>query len=151
MRFGFKFCFELGLANEAVTFHFPLIGFDGAIVHTGKYMIEFVFGEAIVEIGFVRKMKAFFEFGNKTHFFLQAALGSLGHGFAGLRMAAAGIRPQTGTVVFVVGPLLEQPFALAVENENAERPVQEPFFMGFHFFHHAQCFVVFVYENYFHK
>ena len=94
-----------------------------------------------------------FDFGGleRRHFFLQAALGSLGHGFARLGMTAAGVRPQTRTVVLIVGPLLEQPFAFAVEYKYAESPVQEPFFVGFHFFHNAQCFVEFVYENYVHK
>jgi hypothetical protein len=51
-------------------------------------------------------------------------------------MAAAGIGPQSGAVVFFHCTLLQEHFTFVIEDKNTERPVQYPEPMRFHL---AQC------------
>ena len=62
-------------------------------------------------------------------------------------MAAARVGPEPATVVFVVRALLQEQFALAVEDEHAEGPVQDAFLVGGHFLHGPLRFVQGVHEH----
>jgi len=124
--------------------YFFRIGLYISFVHAGEHMIHFMLGKPVVESCSVSKAENFLQAGFKPHFFLQPAQGSGSSVFAGQGMTAAGVGPQTTTVVFVSGSLLEQHFAPAVENKNAECPVQQPFLVGLHFIHSADRLIGFI-------
>jgi hypothetical protein len=44
--------------------------------------------------------------------------------------------------------LLQQHFALAIEDKNAESTMQHGFAMGLHLFHYANGFILFIYQYY---
>ena len=100
--------------------------------------------QAVVEFGPVSESKGLVQFRIKAHFFFQPAVGSCGNLLSRGRVAAAGVCPQIWTMVFARCALLEEHFALFIENENTESPVEQSFFMGLDLLHGARRFVPFV-------
>ncbi len=105
-----------------------------------------MFGEAVVKIGPVCKVKGFFQIGVETHFFHEPPVRGFHAAFARKRVAAAAVCPEARAVVFVRRPLLEQDFTLVVKDEYAECAVQESLPVGFHFLHRADGFVRFIHQ-----
>ncbi len=110
-------------------------------------MVQLVFREVVVKCGLVYKVKHFFHITGKPHFFLQTALGGRFGRFADSWMAATGVGPEPTAVVFVQGALLHHHLAFVIKNENGECTVQQAFFMGFHFLHQSELFILLVNQD----
>jgi hypothetical protein len=150
---GVNFGMRLHIGFDVFNRHpFPGLDFFGIdlrffVVIPDHDMIEFMFGQAVVEWRFVNEMEQFGEFGRETHFFEQSAFSGFGVGFAFALVAAAGIGPQQRRMVFVVRALLQHDLVVVFENKYRKRPVQNGFLVRLEFWHEPDLLVVFVDEN----
>ena len=87
-------------------------------------MIELVLGETLHHVGLVDEAERLFEFALHPHLLHQATFGGILQRLTITRMTAAGVGPQTRSVVFCERALLEQHLPFAVEDENREGTVQ---------------------------
>ena len=112
------------------------------------HVVVFVFDEAESHRGLIYKGEDLVHLDGHAHLLHEAAGGGLLHGLALLRMAAAGVGPQAGGVVFGEGTLLQQEFAFGIEDEYREGAVKLGHNMRRHLLHDAYLGVVMINKNY---
>src|SRR5579872_5844444 len=79
---------------------------DLAVIPADENVIELEFGEPVVEFRAVGEGKQLFEVRGKPQLFLQPAAGGRKGVFPGSGVAATGIGPQAGAMVFARGAAL---------------------------------------------
>lgn len=130
--------------GEFIVHHLAAVWLHGAVILTDQYVIELVFGEAVVEFRAVGEAEHFFEVAVESHFFHEAAVSRGENVLIREGVAAAGIGPQSAGVVFVQRALLEQQFPFGIGDEHGKGAVEQAFLVGFQFFHCSDRFVLFI-------
>src|SRR5262249_979967 len=87
---------------------------------------EFVLVHAVVEGGLVTREKAERQRARHPELLAEPPEGRRGGAFAGTRMAATGIRPQSARVIFVRTALLDHDAPARVHDEDRKRAMQKP-------------------------
>ena len=146
-RMGDKFFADFVQRKEFVRLHLGGVWLNGAVVGAEQYVVELVFGEAVIEFGAIGEAENFFEGAIEPHFFGEAAVCGRGRVFSGELVAAAGVGPQAGGVIFIRCALLQEHFPVAVDDEHGECAMEEAFLVCFQFFHGANGLVFFVDED----
>lgn len=115
----------------------------------GEDVVEFVFGQAAGGVGgLVGEGEQFGQIGVEADFFAEAEAGGVGGGLSRRGVAAAGVGPEEGEVVFGAGALLEEHSAVGVEEEDGEGAVElAGGLVGAELFFGAEFVVVLVNED----
>lgn len=108
------------------------------------HVVVFVFDETESDGGLIYKGEDLVHFAGHPHLFHESAGGGGFKAFSVLRVAATGVGPQAGGVVFGEGSLLEQQLAFTVEDEDGEGAVEAGHEVGGHFLHDAHLGVSFI-------
>src|SRR5215831_13493194 len=108
---------------------------------------EFVLVHAVAERGLVAREKTERQRARHPEFLAEPPARRRGGAFAGTRMAATGIRPQSARVIFVRTALLDHDAPARVHDEDRKRAMQEPGAMNRGFARRAGGAVAFVDQN----
>ena len=107
-----------------IRLHFFPINNRCRVGGANKHMVELMLGKALHHVGLVDEAERLLEVALHPHLLHQAAFCGILQRLAVTRMAAAGVGPQTRSVVFGKRALLKQHLSFAVEDENREGTVQ---------------------------
>src|SRR6267142_3118636 len=90
-----------------------------------KHIDVFVLLHAVIEIGAIAAEKSERQRRADAERFMQPPAGGRDRALARARMAAAGVRPQSARVIFLLAALLQHDLSLGVGEEDREGAVQE--------------------------
>ena len=128
--------------------HFVGVDDGGVVALPEKDVVVFVFDEAQSDGCLIYKGEDLVQVAGHAHLLLESPCGGLFHGCAVARVAAAGVGPEAGGVVFRQGALLQQQLAFAVEDEYGEGTVETGHDVCGHLLHDAYLGIVMIDKDY---
>jgi hypothetical protein len=126
IRIRFEFLIELARRNKTYLSYFCRIGLRAVIGPAQKYVTELMLRTEFAERRLVGEMVNMLEAAGGVQFVFETSRCGNLEGLAAPWMAATAVRPVEGPQSLAGRPLLQQQFAIGIEQEYGERAMQHP-------------------------